>query len=92
MDQTLAPVPDEFEPHFRAGFLAQLYRYSPEAKMRQRGEQMWSYWLSSIRSMRQKEDRELEEYVFVTERGIMGGGRSRNQGPTAAWPFNQPRW
>ena len=92
MDQTLAPVPDEFEPHFRAGFLAQLYRYSPEAKMRQRGEQMWGYWLNSIRSMRQKEDRELEEYVFVTERGIMGGGRSRNQGPTAAWPFNQPRW
>ena len=34
LNQTLAPLPDEYEPNFRQMFVAQCYRYSPEAKTR----------------------------------------------------------
>ena len=90
-EQTLYPLPDEFEPHFRAGFIAQCYRYSPETKIRQKFRDEWNLWLASLESLRSKQDRELEENMFVPDRGVMGGyrsGASRFLGPS--WPFNYP--
>lgn len=88
--QTLAPLPDDMEPHFRQGFIAQLYRYSPEGKVRAKFAPEWQLWLKSLNDMRMKEDRELEENRFVPERGIMGGARSRSAWRGAAWPYNYP--
>jgi hypothetical protein len=89
LQQTLDPLPDEFEPHFRAGFIAQCYRYSVETKVRQKFPSEWAIWMQNLYELRAKQDREQEENTFVPERGVMGGsGRSR--GATSAWPFRGP--
>lgn len=90
LDQNLAPLPDKYEPYFRAGFIAQCYRYSKEAKIRAKFKDEWPLWLKSLMNMREAEDRELEEWSFVPERTIMGRGRSRNTFKGPAWPFNYP--
>lgn len=88
--QTLAPLWDEFEPHFQMGLIAQLYRFSPQAAVYRKFEPAWQHWLKSLQELRSKEDREMEENIFVPDRSIMGGtaGRNRFQGPY--WPFNYP--
>ena len=88
--QTLAPLPDEYEPVFRQGFIAQCYRYSPEAKIRAKFKEEWALWQQQAYAMRAKEDFETEENSFVPDRGIMGGvvGRQRWYGPQ--WPFQYP--
>lgn len=88
--QTLAPLPDEYEPIFRQGFIAQCYRYSPEAKIRAKFKEEWALWQAAAYSMRAKEDFEQEENSFVPDRGVMGGtsGRQRWYGPQ--WPFQYP--
>ena len=91
LDQTLAPLPDKYSSFFRAGFIAQCYRYSPEAKIRAKFKEEWPLWLKSLSDMRVANDRELEEYGFITDRTVMGGGVSRNRFQGAAWPFNYPR-
>lgn len=90
LSQTLAPLPDEYEPIFRQGFIAQCYRYSPEAKIRAKFKEEWALWQVAASSMRAKEDFELEENNFVPDRGVMGGtvGRQRWFGPQ--WPFQYP--
>jgi hypothetical protein len=91
LSQTLAPLPDELEPHFREGFIAQLYRRSPEKAVYAKFEAAWSLWLKSLQELRVKEDRELEENKFIPSRTIFGAARSRNNFQGAAWPYNYPR-
>src|SRR6266576_1225990 len=88
--QTLAPFPDEFETHFQMGLIAQLYRFSPIAKVYNKFPEAWSLWLQSLTELRSKEDRELEENVFVPDRGIMGGTQGRNKFLGPMWPFSYP--
>ena len=90
MGQTLFPLTDNDEPYFRQGFITQCYRYSSDPKIRGKFKDEWQMWLMSLKDMRAKEDREMEENVFVPDRGIMGGqvGRTRFLGP--AWPWNYP--
>lgn len=90
LSQTIAPLTDEMEPHFRQGFIAQLYRYSPEDKIAAKFPREWQLWLASLDKMRQKDDRELEENRFVPARGVMGGRSGRNTFKGPAWPFNYP--
>jgi hypothetical protein len=87
LNQTLAPLPDKYEPFFRAGFIAQCYRYSPEAKVKAKFEDEWRMWLQSLQKLREVQDRELEEYMFQPERTVMGAARSRNTYPGAGNPF-----
>lgn len=91
LGQTLYPLPDEYEPHFFQGFVAQLYRYSPEAKIRQKFEQEWQLWLRSLESLRVKSDREQEENMFVPDRGITSYNRRMTTFAGPFWPFNYPR-
>jgi len=92
LQQFLTPLPDKYEPFFRAGFIAQCYRYSPEAKIRAKFETEWKLWLTSLQSLRATQDRELEEYQFTPDRTVMGAATARNRFAGAAWPFNYPRW
>jgi hypothetical protein len=89
--QNLSPLPDKYEPFFRAGFIAQCYRYSPEAKIRAKFKEEWPLWLKSLSDMRVAQDRELEEYSFVPDRSIMSRGTTRTRFEGGAWPFNNPR-
>ena len=61
LSQYLTPLPDEYEPHFFAGFIAQSYRFSPEAKIRDKFKTEWAMWLASLNEMRAKSDREQEQ-------------------------------
>lgn len=90
LSQTIAPLSDDMEPHFRQGFIAQLYRYSPEDKVAAKFPREWQLWLAALNNMRAKEDRELEENRFVPARGVMGGTSGRNAWRGAAWPYNYP--
>jgi hypothetical protein len=90
LDQILAPLPDKYEPFFRAGFIAQCYKYSVEAKVASKFDRMWALWKQSLVQMRETQDRELEEWSFIPERTVMGQGRSRNTFRGAAWPFPYP--
>lgn len=88
LTQKLSPLPDELEPNFRAGFIAQCYRYSREAKIREKFKAEWALWQMSLLETRTKEDREQELNRFVPERGVMAarwGGRL-----SPARPFNNP--
>lgn len=88
LGQTLDPLPDEFEPHFRAGVTAQLFRYSAEKAIQGRFTTEWKLWLNSLNELREKQDREQEENSFTLERGVMSGGSARRQWRGPAWPFN----
>lgn len=90
LSQTLAPFPDEFETHFQMGMIAQLYRFSPQAKVYNKFPQAWHLWLQSLSELRSKEDREMEENMFVPDRGFMGGTSGRNKFAGPLWPFNYP--
>jgi hypothetical protein len=89
--QTLYPIPDDYEPNFRAGFIAQCYRYSPEAKIRAKFQDEWGLWLKALRDSRFKSDRERDERSFIPQRVIgagAGGGRGGYLG--GAWPYAGP--
>jgi hypothetical protein len=91
VNQTIAPIPDDYAPHFRAGFIAQCYRYSPESKVRAKFQDEWNMWLKSLRESRAKSDRERDEHSFIPQKVIgagAGGGRGSYLG--AAWPFAGP--
>jgi hypothetical protein len=89
--QLLAPLPDKYEPFFRAGFIAQSYRYSPIAKIHAKFDKEWPLWIRSLNGMRAAEDRELEEYSFIPDRSVMSKGVTRNRWEGPNWPFNYPR-
>ena len=91
LSQTLAPLPDEMEPHFREGFIAQCYRRSPEKGVYAKFKDAWAMWLSSLNELRSKEDRELEENKFIPTRTVFGASRSRNNFQGGSWPYNYPR-
>jgi hypothetical protein len=90
LQQTLAPLWDQYEPHFQMGLIAQLYRFSPLKTVYSKFEPAWQHWLRSLQEMRSKEDREMEENIFVPDRGIMGGTAGRNRFVGPYWPFNYP--
>lgn len=91
LDDTLAPFPDKYEPFFRAGVIAQCYRYSITPSVQGKFEKNYQIWLTSLNRLRAVQDRELEENRFTVERGIMGGGIGRNSFPGPFYPFNSPR-
>ena len=91
LSQTLAPLPDEMEPHFREGFIAQCYKRSPENAVYGKFKDMWQLWTQSLNELRAKEDRELEENKFIPTRTVFGASRSRNNFQGGSWPYNYPR-
>jgi hypothetical protein len=91
LSQTLSPLPDELEPHFRDGFIAQCYRRSPEKSVYAKFAPEWQLWLKNLNDLRQREDRELEENRFIPTRTVFGSARSASNFQGAAWPYNYPR-
>jgi hypothetical protein len=91
LSQTLGPLPDEFETMFRDGFIAQLYRRSPEKAINAKFAAEWQIWQRALQELRVKSDRELEENKFIPSRTVFGAARSRNNYQGGAWPYNYPR-
>lgn len=88
--QLISPVPDDWEPHFRAGFIAQAYRYSPDTKVREKFKDEWQLWIGSLLTARSKNDREPDDSALVPANSVMsaGGGGTGWAGP--AWPYPGP--
>lgn len=90
--QTLAPIPDSYEPHFRAGCYANAIQYSPEAKVAAKFPQAWMKWKQSLIDARKKSDRERDEFKFVASRSIVSvGGAGALRYPGAGNPFYPSR-
>ena len=90
LSQTLDPFPDKYEPYFRAGVIAQCYRYSTTSSVQAKFEKNYLIWKQSLNDLRVVQDRELEENMFVPDRGIMSTGRPRARYVGSAWPFQYP--
>jgi len=92
LQQTLAPLPDQYVSNFRDMFIAQAYRYSPEKAIRAKFKDEWAIAMEALNNCRVKSDRELEENVFTPDRGIMSSNRNNrsSQWPGGSYPFNLP--
>jgi len=90
LQQTLFPLPDQYEPNFRQMFIAQCYRYSNDKSVRAKFKDEWQLAIKALEDCRKKSDRELEENVFTPDRGIMGGQPGRNRFTGPQWPFPYP--
>jgi hypothetical protein len=91
MSQLMTPVPDDYEPHLRALFIAQLYRYSSETKIRAKFKDEWQLAMQSLIKARTKSDRERDFYRFVPSQSVKtgaGGGGGAYVGPY--WPYGGP--
>jgi len=88
LQQTIFPVTDEYEPHLRALFIAQLYRYSSETKIRAKFATEWEIAMKSLVKARMKSDRERDFYRFVPSRSVKGNTGGGYAGPF--WPYGGP--
>lgn len=88
LSQTLDPIPDDFEPTFRQGVMAQLLRYSPESKVSAKFATEWALWLESIKQARAKTEHERDDYGFIAGAQIGGGFNIGYLG--GSYPYNYP--
>ena len=64
LQQTLLPIPDQYETNFRQMFMTRCYQYSPEPKIAARFTSEYPLALKAMQECRTKSDRELEENMF----------------------------
>lgn len=88
--QTLFPLPDSMEPHFRQGCVAQAYRYSQSTKVREKFQFEWPLWIKSLLIARMKEDKERDASRFTPARSVLGSGGPRGGWVGPAWPWSGP--
>jgi hypothetical protein len=87
----MAPVTDDYEPHLRALFIAQLYRYSSEAKIRAKFKDEWQLAMQSLIKSRTKSDRERDFYRFIPSSSVKTGASSGTGGYVGPfWPYGGP--
>ena len=89
LQQTLAPIPDDYADYFREGFFTQLYRRSPDPKVRAKFKDEWALWLRSMDMSVRQANREEDAFGFYpSSAGVMETGGSGYAGP--AWPYGYP--
>jgi hypothetical protein len=92
LQQTLDPLPDDYVDYFRDGFFCQLYRRSPDPKVRAKFTQEWALWLRSLDMAVRQGSREELDFGFVpSSAGVMetgyGGGYLGPAYPFAGGPY-----
>jgi hypothetical protein len=87
LQQTLAPLPDDYSRHFRRGFIIQTYQISEDPRMREMFPGMRQEWLQEIGATLQQGDREAENKGFYPDRSVTGQDYF---GPIG--PANPYRW
>jgi hypothetical protein len=80
LQNSLAPIPDDYAHYFRKGYKAYSYGYSDDAKTRSQFEQMKKDWLASIPVAMQEGNREPEAFGLYPETRIVE--------PTIGWTRN----
>jgi hypothetical protein len=88
LQQTIAPIPQDYTWMFRSGFIAGVYLHAG-SKL---GLARWQQWKESLVKALEAGDRERESHIFYPSEGLMGGGGfygdlgGASVGP--AWPYN----
>ena len=85
LSQFLAPVPDDYAPYFRQGFITHCYRHSPEQKIRAKFVDEYKLWMQSLADATGDADRERDSSGFYPDKSIMDQLYGVNWGP--AWPY-----
>jgi hypothetical protein len=78
-------VPDDYAVHFREGFKAYCYQYSPNPAMQMQFERKRDGWLGAIANALRQGDREQTDAGFIPDRTVVSGSGGGDIGP--AWPF-----
>lgn len=78
LSQYLEPIPDDYYTYFKNGFFAQLYRRSPDPKVRARFQDEFNIWMASLNAAVSQGSREPDDWGFVPSSNIMDTGWSFN--------------
>ena len=93
MQQSINPIPDEYQGYFREGMIAYTYRSSPDPMMQARFPLMRQNWLAAMTEACKQGDRERDAARFVPESSIMGSGLDGgSMGPADPYNWAQRRW
>jgi hypothetical protein len=76
--QTLEPIPDDFETHFKQGFFAECYRRNPDPKVRAKYTMERQLFLEALDKAVRQADREMDDMGFYPGSGIMETGMGVN--------------
>jgi hypothetical protein len=74
LSQYLNPVPDDYEWAFKAGFFAECYHRSPDAKIYARYDREYKLWLDTLDKAVRQADREMDDVGFYPGSSIMETG------------------
>lgn len=90
LQQTLDPIPDDYADYFREGFFCQLYRRSPDPKVRTKFKDEWPLWLRSLDMAVRQGNKEMDAFgFFPSSASVMDvGGAFTWYGP--AMPYGYP--
>ena len=87
MQQTLEPIPDDWEDYFKNGFFAQCYRRSADPKVRGKFKDEWELFMKSLDNAVKQGQREMDDFGFYPSNpGVMDTGWSWNT-TTPALPY-----
>ena len=87
VDQTLEPIPDDYEWAFKQGFFAQCYRRNPDPKIRSKFAMEQQLWLKAMDDDVRQADREQDDFGFYPGTSVMDNSFITNR-VTPAYPFN----
>lgn len=86
LSQLIDPIPDDFAPYFRRGFIAYAYMHSKDQKVAGKFAAQQALWKESLMTAVQSVDRERDNSGLFPSEAIMVGPGSRYLGP--ADPYN----
>lgn len=93
LQQTLEPIPDDWADYFREGFFCQLYRRSPDPKVRAKFSQEWSLWLRSLDMAVRQGSKEDTDFGFYPTQSITQEGASYGYvGPANPYNYGYGTW
>ena len=78
LSQFIEPIPDDFFSYFKQGFFAQLYRRSPDPKVRAKFQEEWKLWMKSLDDAVRQGSREDDDWGFVPTTQVMDTGYAWN--------------
>lgn len=83
--QVIEPIPDDYAPYFRQGFVTHAYRHSPEARVRMKFQDEFKLWITAMGEATSRSDRERDAAGFYPSQALLDNNYTINVGP--AWPF-----
>lgn len=78
LGQFCEPIPDDFFSYFKQGFFTQLFRRSPDPKVRAKFPDEYKLWMQSLDNAVRQGSREMDDWGFVPGSSVMDTG----------WAFN----